>query len=33
VALENLAAVWAAIPHAIEKIQGDPRDCSQLLTS
>ncbi len=27
-ALENLAAVWAAIPHTIEKIQGDMRDCA-----
>jgi len=27
-AIENLAAVWPAIPHAIAKIQGDPSDCS-----
>ncbi len=27
-AIENLEAVWPAIPHAIAKIQGDPSDCS-----
>jgi molybdenum cofactor synthesis domain-containing protein len=32
-ALENLEAIWAAVPHAIEKIQGDPRDCAQLLSA
>lgn len=26
-ALENLMAVWTAVPHAIEKILGDTRDC------
>ena len=26
-AVENLAAVWVAIPHAVGKIQGDPSDC------
>ena len=26
-AIENLAAVWPAIPHAIKKLQGDPEDC------
>jgi molybdopterin adenylyltransferase len=26
-AVENLAAVWTAIPHAIKKIQGDPSEC------
>jgi molybdopterin adenylyltransferase len=26
-ALENLDAVWPAIPHAVAKIQGDPADC------
>ncbi len=26
-AIENLAAVWPAIPHAVAKIQGDPTDC------
>jgi len=26
-ALENLSTVWAAVPHTIEKIQGDTRDC------
>jgi molybdopterin adenylyltransferase len=29
-AIENLEAVWPAIPHAIAKIQGDPSDCSPL---
>jgi molybdopterin-guanine dinucleotide biosynthesis protein MobB len=27
-ALENLAAIWPAIPHGIAKIQGDPADCA-----
>lgn len=27
-AIENLEAVWPAIPHAIAKIQGDPADCA-----
>ncbi|MSM38446.1 MAG: molybdenum cofactor biosynthesis protein [Geobacter sp.] len=27
-AVENLEAVWPAIPHAIAKIQGDPDDCA-----
>jgi len=27
-AVENLAAIWPAIPHAIAKIQGDPADCA-----
>lgn len=26
-AVENLEAVWAAVPHAIRKVQGDPSDC------
>ena len=26
-AVENLAAVWPAVPHAVAKIQGDPSDC------
>jgi molybdenum cofactor synthesis domain-containing protein len=26
-AVENLEAVWPAIPHAIRKLQGDPADC------
>lgn len=26
-ALENLAAVWAAVPHAVAKIGGDSSDC------
>jgi molybdopterin adenylyltransferase len=28
-AVENLEAVWAAVPHAIRKIQGDPSECAQ----
>lgn len=27
--IENLAAVWPAVPHTVEKIQGDQRDCEQ----
>ena len=27
-ALENLEAVWEAIPHAVAKSQGDPGDCA-----
>lgn len=27
-AVENLEAVWAAVPHAVAKIQGDPEDCA-----
>lgn len=27
-AVENLEAVWAAVPHAIRKLQGDPADCA-----
>ena len=27
-AIENLEAVWPAVPHAIAKIQGDPSDCA-----
>ncbi|HEX9078897.1 MAG TPA: MogA/MoaB family molybdenum cofactor biosynthesis protein [Desulfuromonadaceae bacterium] len=27
-AIENLEAIWPAIPHAIAKIQGDPGDCA-----
>jgi molybdenum cofactor synthesis domain-containing protein len=27
-AVENLAAVWEAVPHAVEKIQGDQRECA-----
>jgi molybdenum cofactor synthesis domain-containing protein len=26
-AVENLEAVWPAVPHAIRKLQGDPADC------
>ncbi|HEY3309974.1 MAG TPA: MogA/MoaB family molybdenum cofactor biosynthesis protein [Desulfuromonadaceae bacterium] len=28
-AVENLDAVWPAIPHAVAKIQGDPSECAQ----
>jgi len=27
-AVQNLEAVWTAIPHAVAKIQGDPEDCA-----
>lgn len=27
-AVENIAAVWPAVPHAVEKIQGSTRDCA-----
>jgi molybdenum cofactor synthesis domain-containing protein len=27
-AVENLAAVWPAIPHTIAKMKGDPTDCA-----
>jgi molybdenum cofactor synthesis domain-containing protein len=27
-AVENLEAVWGAVPHAIKKLQGDPSDCA-----
>jgi molybdopterin biosynthesis enzyme MoaB len=26
-AVENLEAVWSAVPHAVAKIQGDTSDC------
>ena len=26
-AIENLEAIWAAVPHAVKKIQGDMGDC------
>jgi molybdenum cofactor synthesis domain-containing protein len=29
-ALENLAAIWPAIGHGVEKIRGDQRDCAAL---
>ncbi len=28
-AVENLEAIWPAVPHAVEKIQGDMKDCSR----
>jgi molybdenum cofactor synthesis domain-containing protein len=27
-AVENLEAVWPAVPHAVAKLQGDPSDCA-----
>ncbi len=27
-AVENLSAVWAAVPHLIAKLRGDPADCA-----
>jgi molybdopterin biosynthesis enzyme MoaB len=27
-AIENLEAVWPAVPHAIRKLQGDMEDCA-----
>jgi molybdenum cofactor synthesis domain-containing protein len=29
-AIENLEAVWPAIPHALKKIQGDTGDCVKI---
>ena len=29
-AIENLEAVWPAIPHALKKIQGDMGDCAKI---
>jgi molybdopterin-guanine dinucleotide biosynthesis protein MobB len=31
-AIENLSAVWAAVPHCVAKLQGDPEECGQPLT-
>jgi molybdenum cofactor synthesis domain-containing protein len=31
-AIENLEAVWPAIPHALRKIQGDMGDCVKITT-
>ncbi len=28
-AVENLEAVWEAVPHAVAKCQGDPEECAQ----
>jgi len=28
-AVENLEAVWEAVPHAVAKIQGDPSECAR----
>ncbi len=28
-AIENLAAVWPAVPHCVAKLQGDPEECGQ----
>lgn len=30
-AIENLEAVWPAIPHCVAKLQGDPEECGQPL--
>ncbi len=27
-AIESLSVVWPAVPHAVEKLQGDARDCA-----
>lgn len=27
-AIENLAAIWAAVPHGVAKMKGDPADCA-----
>lgn len=29
-AIENLETIWAAVPHAVSKIQGDPSECAPL---
>lgn len=29
-AVENLEAVWPAVPHAVEKIHGSTRDCAEV---
>lgn len=31
-AIENLEAVWPAIPHALQKIQGDMGDCVKIIS-
>lgn len=31
-AVENLAAVWAAVPHAVAKIQGSQEECANLFS-
>jgi len=28
-AVENLEAIWAAVPHTVAKLQGDPTDCAE----
>ncbi len=28
-AVENLEFIWAAVPHTVAKLQGDPSDCAQ----
>jgi len=30
-AIENLAAIWPAIPHGVAKMQGDPVDCAETI--
>jgi len=29
-AVENLEAIWPAVPHCVDKMQGDPSDCANL---
>jgi molybdenum cofactor synthesis domain-containing protein len=29
-AVENLEAIWPAVPHAVAKIQGDPGECGEI---
>lgn len=31
-AIENMEAIWAALPHAVAKIKGDPEDCAPATT-
>ncbi len=31
-AIENLAAIWSAIPHGVAKMKGDPADCAETAT-
>jgi molybdenum cofactor synthesis domain-containing protein len=28
-AVENLEAIWSAVPHTVAKLQGDPSDCAE----
>ncbi len=31
-AIENLEAVWPAVPHTVAKLQGDPEECGHMLS-